>query len=78
MVWHTTLMVALPVFTKSYDLILLLDKNMHRKQKEHLRKAKFHHASWFRAGLKLVRAKFHYTSWFGAGSKPVRSQLRTS
>jgi len=28
--------------------------------------AKFHYASLFGAGLKLVRAKFHYTSWFGA------------
>ena len=31
-------------------------------------KAKFHYASLFGAGLKLVGAKFHYTSWFGAGS----------
>ena len=38
-------------------------------------KAKFHYASLFGAGLKLVRAKFHYTSWFGAGSEPVRSRF---
>ena len=34
-----------------------------------LLKAEFHYASWFGAGLKLVRTKFHYTSWFGAGSE---------
>jgi len=45
-------------------------------------KAKFHYASWFEAGSKLVadrfEAKFHYTIWFEAGLKLVGDQLRTS
>jgi len=41
-------------------------------------KAKFHYASWFEAGSKLVadrfEAKFHYAIWF----EPASNQLRTS
>ena len=41
-------------------------------------KAKFHYATWFEAGAKLVadrfEAKFHYTTWF----EPASNQLRTS
>ena len=40
--------------------------------------AKFHYASWFEAGSKLVadrfEAKFHYAIWF----EPVSNQIRTS
>jgi len=43
-----------------------------------IRKAKFHYASWFEAGSKLVadrfEAKFHYAIWF----EPSSNQLRTS
>jgi len=42
-------------------------------------KAKFHYASWFEAGSKLVadryEAKFHYAIWFEAGSKLVADRL---
>ena len=41
-------------------------------------KAKFHYASWFEAGSKLVadrfEAKFHYAIWF----EPASNQLRTN
>ena len=41
-------------------------------------KAKFHYASWFEAGSKLVadrfEAKFHYAIWF----EPASNQLQTS
>ena len=41
-------------------------------------KAKFHCASWFKAGSKLVanrfQAKFHYAIWF----EPASNQLRTT
>jgi len=43
--------------------------------------AKFHYASWFGAGSKLVaerfEAKFHYAIWFEAGRRPASNQLRT-
>jgi len=42
-------------------------------------KAKFHYASWFQAGLKLVadrfEAKFHYAIWFEAGLKLVADRF---
>ena len=45
-------------------------------------KAKFHYASWFEAGSKLVadrfEAKYNYAIWFEAGRRPASNQLRTS
>jgi len=42
-------------------------------------KAKFHYASWFEAGSKLVadsfEIKFHYAIWFGAASKLVADRF---
>ena len=50
-----------------------------RIKPQHL-KAKFHYASWFEAGSKLVadrfEAKFHYAIWFEAGSKMVADRFR--
>ena len=45
-------------------------------------KAKFHYASWFEAGSKLVADRFevklHYAIWFEACRRPASNQLRTS
>jgi len=45
-------------------------------------KAKFHFASWFEAGSKLVgdrfETKFNYAIWFESGRRPASNQLRTS
>jgi len=42
-------------------------------------KAKFHYASWFEAGLKLVadrfKAKYGYAIWFEAGFELASNQI---
>jgi len=41
-------------------------------------KAKFHYASWFEAGSKLVADRFEAGRWSPTSFKPVCDQLRTS
>jgi len=52
---------------------------MHHTITKWLVKAKFHYASWFEAGSKLVadrfEAKFHYAIWFEAGRQPASNQI---